>query len=186
MDTRVRYFYLRDVAGSPVGCIAAMYFAKAKCAKYGVSTRNPQDRFDRKVARELAAGRLAIDPAEVDLTAEETINYHTITRHILKDVLTLDHHNAKTLNQLEQERQEKMIDELVSLDAMIKKMDRQRRELEVKRNRLQNHLQELQGYDQIPARAKKAARRWLRKNEKIEAEIKSAQKAVTISGGAVG
>ena len=91
MDHRVRYIYLRDNKKAPQACVAVLYSAKNKKVAYGLSVLNPQDRFNRKVARELAAGRLALYGNYLDLSEVPEINCHVITRRILTDLLTWEH-----------------------------------------------------------------------------------------------
>lgn len=182
MDNRVRYFYLRDQHHQPQACIAAIYFKKDKRLNYGLSVRNPSDHFDRRVARELAAGRLALYGTPLDLSDEPEVNCYVITRRILKDLLYTDQLFSKEMTKIEQEQREQLIEEVVSLEQMITKIERQKRELVVKRNKMQNQLQALQGYDKIPARAKKAAKRWLRKDKEITAQVEKAKTAVAVSG----
>ena len=128
MDHRVRYIYLRDSKKAPQACIAVLYSPKNKRVAYGLSVLNPQDRFNRKVARELAAGRLALYGNEyhLDLSEAPEINCHVITRSILIDLLTWEH-------------------------------------------------------DQLPGRARKAAKRWLLANEEINNQ--AAKTVVSLFGG---
>lgn len=60
----MRFFYLRDVNGHPVACLAtelhkATGQIKTDMVSYALSVCNPQDHFKREQARALAAGRLA-------------------------------------------------------------------------------------------------------------------------------
>lgn len=182
MSNKVRYFYLRDRHDQPIACVAAMYFQKDKRLSYGLSVRNPLDHFNRKVARELAAGRLALYGVPLDLSDEPEVNCHTITRRILKDLLYTNQLSSKSMTQIEKKRRDEITGEITTLEKMISKMERQKRELVVKRNQMQNQLQALQGYDKIPARAQKAAKRWLREDKKITAQVEVAKTAVVVSG----
>lgn len=182
MSNKVRYFYLRDRHDQPIACVAAMYFQKDKRLSYGLSVRNPLDHFNRKVARELAAGRLALYGVPLDLSDEPEVNCHTITRRILKDLLYTNQLSSKAMTQIEKKRRDQITGEITTLEEMITKMERQKRELVVKRNQMQNQLQALQGYDKIPARAQKAAKRWLREDKKITAQVEVAKTAVAVSG----
>lgn len=129
MDHRVRYIYLRDTKRQPVACLAILYSAKNKKVAYGLSVLNPQDRFNRKVARELAAGRLALYGNYLDLSEVPEINCHVITRRILTDLLTWEH-------------------------------------------------------EELPGRARKAAKRWLLANEEINNQ--AAKTVVSLFGGTTG
>lgn len=60
----MRFFYLRDVNGHPIACLAtelhkASGQIKTDMVSYALSVCNPQDQFKREQARALAAGRLA-------------------------------------------------------------------------------------------------------------------------------
>lgn len=60
----MRFFYLRDVNGHPIACLAtelhkASGQIKTDMVSYALSVCNPQDHFKREQARALAAGRLA-------------------------------------------------------------------------------------------------------------------------------
>lgn len=65
MNKRYRFFYLRNSyeqgkKGAPVGCVAITL--ENGGIAYQVSTLNPSDDFDRRVARDLALGRLVNSP----------------------------------------------------------------------------------------------------------------------------
>ena len=55
-----RFTFIRDDRGQPVGCIA--YRVNGGKFEYEVSTHNPKDEFDRKLARKVAEGRLDKHP----------------------------------------------------------------------------------------------------------------------------
>ena len=56
MKNSVKYIYVRDEKKNPVGCVA--YQVHNDHFYYGWSVHNPADRFDRKLARTIAVGRL--------------------------------------------------------------------------------------------------------------------------------
>jgi hypothetical protein len=53
-------------------------------AQYQLSVLNPADRFDRKVARQLALGRLTEAPMQVNLPKNATM--HDISRAVMEDI----------------------------------------------------------------------------------------------------
>ena len=52
----IRFMFLRDSKGQPVGCIA-LDIGDFGTGTYGLSVLNPKDKFNRKLAREIAMGR---------------------------------------------------------------------------------------------------------------------------------
>ena len=69
-----RIMYLRTQSGCPVGCIAINYKRGDKSLTYQVSVLNPNDKFDRAVARQLATGRLLEKPISVSVEPNSTIH----------------------------------------------------------------------------------------------------------------
>lgn len=89
MEHRIQF--LRDSKGQPVGCVAIKI--KTSVGRYGgttlvtyqMSVLNPLDKFDRRMARQLALGRLT----EAPLTT--TIDYPSpsrteISRAVMEDI----------------------------------------------------------------------------------------------------
>ena len=66
-----RFLFLRNLQGQPIGCIAMQL--RGKSIVYGVSTLNPADQFNRRVARDLALGRLTRRPVKVSSPSEGTM-----------------------------------------------------------------------------------------------------------------
>jgi hypothetical protein len=58
----VTFFFLRDKRKFPVACVAYHYDEKEQKIKFGVSTHNPIDQYDRKVGRAFAASRILLEP----------------------------------------------------------------------------------------------------------------------------
>lgn len=85
---QLRYIYLRDTKQQPCACIAVVYNKKASTVSYALSVLNPRDRFNRKVARDLAVGRLVQKGVSIDLSQVKSINCHVISRQILSDLIT--------------------------------------------------------------------------------------------------
>lgn len=81
-----RVMYLRSVEGRPVGCLAILVNRKGAALSYGFSVLNPADKFDRKVARQLALGRLLEAPVTVEVMRED-LNMHEITRNVMKSLV---------------------------------------------------------------------------------------------------
>jgi hypothetical protein len=81
-----RVMYLRSNEGHPVGCLAILVNRKGAALSYGFSVLNPADKFDRKVARQLALGRLMEAPVTVNVMRED-LNMHEITRNVMKSLV---------------------------------------------------------------------------------------------------
>lgn len=86
MSNDYRVMFLRSNDGRPIGCVAIAVDRKKRTLRYGLSVLNPADKFDRKVARQLAIGRLIEVPASVSVRADA--NMHDITRTVMQDLLT--------------------------------------------------------------------------------------------------
>ena len=71
MEHRIQF--LRDHAGRPVGCLAIRLNPRTQFVEYQLSTLNPVDRFDRKVARQLALGRLTENPVTLRVPRNPTM-----------------------------------------------------------------------------------------------------------------
>ena len=84
MDYRI--MFLRNNAGHPIGCVAIQINRKQRTLQYGYSVLNPADKFDRKVARQLALGRLMESPIEISVMRED-LNMHEITRSIMRSLV---------------------------------------------------------------------------------------------------
>ena len=81
-----RVMYLRNDNGAPVGCLAIQADHKECVLRYGVSVLYPADKFDRKVARQLALGRLMEAPVTVRVIRED-LNMHDITRSVMRSLV---------------------------------------------------------------------------------------------------
>lgn len=79
----VRFMYLRDQKGSPVGCLAIR--ADAHTVSYGISVLNPLDDFDRVLARRIAEGRLNTGITRTTNLGVK-FNMHEITRQVMTDL----------------------------------------------------------------------------------------------------
>jgi hypothetical protein len=87
MSGGVRIMFLRDKNGHPVGCIA-IEKSSLISINYQVSVNNPVDKFDRKLARQLAIGRLYENPITIMVTKEDLANTRSIT-HVVMDNMSL-------------------------------------------------------------------------------------------------
>lgn len=83
-----RIMYLRDANYFPVGCVAITLNRHKNTVEYQLSVLNPQDRFDRKVARQLALGRLVEAPVTVVLSGHATM--HEISLAVMKSIVSLN------------------------------------------------------------------------------------------------
>lgn len=73
--------FLRDERNFPVGCIAM--HREGAYISYQLATLNPADRFDRKIARQVALGRLVERPIKVAIFEDSMIK---IMRSIMVDI----------------------------------------------------------------------------------------------------
>jgi hypothetical protein len=82
-----RIMYLRDKSGYPVGCVAMGLTRSMKKIKYQLSVLNPQDQFDRSLARHIALGRLLESPLEADYIGPLGIpSMKEVTFSVMKDM----------------------------------------------------------------------------------------------------
>jgi hypothetical protein len=84
--TNTRIMFLRDASYRPVGCVAISLDRRNHRLNYGISVLNPADKFDRKLARQLAIGRLVEVPFMVALKRDEELNMHVISERVMKHV----------------------------------------------------------------------------------------------------
>jgi hypothetical protein len=86
MEHRIQY--LREANGHLVGCIAIVEHPHQggfySLVEYRVSVLNPEDQFDKSVARQLALGRLVEAPFTVRVPAHPTM--HEVGAAIMKDI----------------------------------------------------------------------------------------------------
>ena len=87
-----RFMFLRTDKGVPVACVA-MKLSKSGEVTYAVSTQHPKDRFNRKVARELALGRLVSKPETVKVN---TVSMHEVSRAVVSNLLVKDSTPTRT------------------------------------------------------------------------------------------
>lgn len=81
MDTR--FMFLRDSKDQPVGCLAIKLNSTTSSLNYQLSVLNPSDKFNRKLAREIALGRLVNAPVELKCADN---SMHFITLQIMNDL----------------------------------------------------------------------------------------------------
>lgn len=84
----IRIVFLRDASYQPVGCVALAVDPGTAQLQYGVSILNPQDRFDRKMARQLAIGRLVEKPRITNMHRNGgELSRHDVTTIVMKDLV---------------------------------------------------------------------------------------------------
>lgn len=81
MLNNFRIMFLRDSKKQPIGCIAIKLDDKSHKAQYQISVLNPEDRFNRSVARQLAIGRMVESPLSVLIPKNPTM--HEITEEVM-------------------------------------------------------------------------------------------------------
>lgn len=94
---KVRYMYLREPSGNPIGCLAISIDRNESCLIYQVSVVNPLDRkdrfsgkdlpFHRSMARQLACGRLMEDGLCLPMNRNATMN--EISMLVMTDLANL-------------------------------------------------------------------------------------------------
>lgn len=82
MKSGYRVMFLRDPSGMPVGCLAIGLTRSRKTIKYQVSVLNPIDQFDRKLARQIALGRLMESSYSAPSTSDVP-DMHQISRDVM-------------------------------------------------------------------------------------------------------
>lgn len=83
-----RIMFLRDSKDHPVGCLAISMDRKNHRLNYQMSVLNPDDRFDRKMARHLALGRLVEKPVSVPVKRGHELTMHEISCVVMEHVAT--------------------------------------------------------------------------------------------------
>jgi len=78
-----RIMFLRN-EGQPCGCVAISVDRRNRKLNYQFSVLNPADRFDRKMARHLALGRLVESPIEIPYNKGEKLTMHDISERVLR------------------------------------------------------------------------------------------------------
>lgn len=85
MLSNKRVMYLRDYNYKPVGCIALTVDRANNAVQYQVSALNPIDKFDRRVARQLALGRMVETPVTVSIPKEASM--HDISEAVMLNIV---------------------------------------------------------------------------------------------------
>lgn len=83
-----RYLYLRDYTKPnkhPVGCVAVEIDEAAKKIRYAFSACSPLDKFNSKVARDKASGRLTQHPVVLDGDVPDT--HHAVMRRVMEHIV---------------------------------------------------------------------------------------------------
>lgn len=83
----IRIMYLRSQQGAIVGCVACQVKRAGHeyIGNYQISVLNPSDRFDRKLARAIAKGRLLENPHHIELPTVPSM--HEVTERIMRSIL---------------------------------------------------------------------------------------------------
>jgi hypothetical protein len=84
----VRIMFLRGMSYAPCGCVAIKVDTRNRQLSYQFSVLNPADRFDRKMARHLALGRLLETPVTFSYARGETLTMHDISKRVLEHLVT--------------------------------------------------------------------------------------------------
>lgn len=81
-----RYLYLRNRKNFPVACIATRVNHDSKKMEYGYSVYNPNDQFNKSVAREEADKK--IEEKGFFTSWDQNLSAHKNTELVLKDLLS--------------------------------------------------------------------------------------------------
>lgn len=84
-----RIMFLRSSNGHPVGCIA-ISISKRKnlnSIQYQLSVLNPQDKFNRALARQIAIGRLMENPLHIVI--DKNANMHDISLAVMNHITSI-------------------------------------------------------------------------------------------------
>lgn len=80
-----RVMFLRSENGFPVGCLAMELNDEARVVTYQMSVLNPKDKFDRKLAREIASERLKVKPILVKV--KKGASMYEVSVSVMNDLL---------------------------------------------------------------------------------------------------
>lgn len=83
-----RYMYLRNRKNFPVACVATKLNCKENKIEYGFSVHNPEDQFDKRVARAEADKRLLNNTFSAEWSPD--FSAHENTKSVLNDLLKQD------------------------------------------------------------------------------------------------
>lgn len=79
-----RIMFLRNSDYTPCGCVAISIDRRNHRIDYQYSVLNPLDKFDRKMARHLALGRLVECPISTPLCRNSEVNMHIISEGVME------------------------------------------------------------------------------------------------------
>lgn len=86
----IRFMFLRNQSGAPVGCLAIDI--NFRTITYGWSVLNPRDKFDRRLAREIAQGRLektlGLEFVKLPISNTGKVSMHDISRAVMHHLAT--------------------------------------------------------------------------------------------------
>lgn len=80
--------FLRDNQYRPCGCVAITIDRRNHRLSYQYSALNPSDKFDRKIARQLALGRLVETPLHISMRHEGEISMHRVSEMVMRNLST--------------------------------------------------------------------------------------------------
>jgi hypothetical protein len=80
---KTRIMFLRTVDNTPCGCVAISLDRRNHRLNYQYSVQNPIDKFNRKLARQIALGRLIESPIPIPLIRDMEVNMHMISELVM-------------------------------------------------------------------------------------------------------
>lgn len=92
---KTRIMFLRNESYFPVGCLAIVVDHN-NLVSYNYSVLNPLDKFNRKLAREIATGRLASNPFHVQLEPNRKHSMHEVSYAVMSDLAYNTSRNTAT------------------------------------------------------------------------------------------
>lgn len=78
-----KYFYLRDKHHQPVGCVASKIDYNNRQVLYHISLLHDGDSFDKKVARDIACGRLTKEPLCIPFDDVGVLTAHMVNKAVM-------------------------------------------------------------------------------------------------------
>lgn len=81
-----RIMFLRDSQYHPCGCVAITIDRRNHRISYQYSVLNPNDKFDRKIARQLAIGRLIEVPMHIAFSRDTEFSMHLVSKFVMQHI----------------------------------------------------------------------------------------------------
>lgn len=86
MNSHYKIMFLRASNNHPVGCLAMRQMHNG--VQYQLSTLNPSDNFDRRVARQLAIGRAVEMPNFISYNKNDIQSFNDVVALVMEDIIS--------------------------------------------------------------------------------------------------